>query len=193
MTSRGASGEDFLPGAKVHLSPNRDQRPGDSEVDLLVIHNISLPPGEFGGPWIDDLFLNRLDPSQHPYFDEIKGLRVSAHLLIRRDGELIQYVPLEQRAWHAGVSSFCNRECCNDFSIGIELEGTDDKPYTEAQYATLARATREIMRRYPAITKDRITGHADIAPQRKTDPGPAFDWSRYRRLLKSADEATDIT
>ena len=156
-----------------------DERPPGGRVDLLVIHSISLPPGEFGGPWIDDLFMNRLDPEAHPYFREIAGLRVSCHLLIRRDGRMIQYVPLNRRAWHAGVSSFCGREGCNDFSIGIELEGADDRPFTDAQYAALTRATRQIVTRYPAITKSRITSHAAIAPQRKTDPGPHFDWPRY--------------
>jgi AmpD protein len=154
-------------------------------VDLLVIHNISLPPGEFGGPWIEHLFLNRLDPSIHPYFQEIQHLKVSSHLLILRDGELIQYVPLNKRAWHAGKSSFHGRERCNDFSIGIELEGTDDQPYTDAQYATLNEVTHDILSLFPAITPDRIVGHADISPDRKTDPGPAFDWQRYLRTLRA--------
>jgi AmpD protein len=173
----------WLGTARHCLSPNRDERPSGVTVDLLVIHNISLPPGEFGGPWIENLFTNRLDPEAHPYFRELTGLRVSAHLLIRRDGSLIQYVPLHQRAWHAGASRFEGREGCNDFSIGIELEGTDDAPYTDAQYRTLTQATREIMARYPAITPERIRGHSDIAPERKSDPGPAFDWLRFRLLL----------
>ncbi|RDH88108.1 MAG: 1,6-anhydro-N-acetylmuramyl-L-alanine amidase AmpD [endosymbiont of Seepiophila jonesi] len=164
-------------------SPNQDERPPGCEIDLLVIHNISLPPGEFGGPWIDDLFLNRLRSEQHPYFAEIAALRVSSHLLIRRDGESIQYVPLRHRAWHAGESFFSGRQRCNDYSIGIELEGTDEQPYTDAQYTALVKVTREIMVRYPTITPDRITGHADISPGRKTDPGPAFDWERYRSML----------
>ena len=185
MQSHAASGGVLLADAEIRLSPNRDPRPEGCEIDLLVIHNISLPPGEFGGPWIDDLFLNRLDPTRHPYFEAIKDLRVSAHLLIRRDGELIQYVPLEQRAWHAGVSNYCGREGCNDFSIGIELEGTDDVAYTDVQYRTLIRATREIMRRYPAVTSNRIAGHAEIAPARKTDPGPAFDWPYYQSRLEA--------
>ncbi len=154
-----------------------------TRVDLLVIHGVSLPPGEFGGPWIDALFQNRLDPQAHPYFGPIAGLKVSSHLLIRRDGELIQYVDLTKRAWHAGVSSFQGRERCNDFSIGIELEGTDDLPYASSQYQVLAEVSRTILTRFPAITPDRIVGHSDIAPGRKTDPGPAFDWERYRRLL----------
>jgi AmpD protein len=172
-----------LPGAVQQPSPNQDARPPDCVIDLLVIHNISLPPGEFGGPWIDNLFLNRLDPSSHPYFRQIHQLRVSSHLLIRRDGRLIQYVPLNKRAWHAGKSSFRGREQCNDFSIGIELEGTDDKPYTDVQYTTLHQVTSEILSRFPEITPDRIVGHADISPGRKTDPGPAFDWLRYRRMI----------
>lgn len=181
MNSTTCSG--WLESVRRCPSPNQDQRPAACEVDLLVIHNISLPPDQYGGPWIDRLFLNQLPPEQHPYFAEIHQLRVSAHLLIRRDGERVQYVPLHRRAWHAGQSCFDGRERCNDFSIGIELEGSDETPYTEAQYRALARTIREIQRRYPAISDDRITGHCDIAPGRKTDPGPAFDWQRLRRLL----------
>jgi AmpD protein len=172
-----------LPNARQRPSPNQDERPEGCTVDLLVIHNISLPPGEFGGAWIDDFFLNRLEPSAHPYFEQISDLRVSSHLLIRRDGELIQYVPLDRRAWHAGASLFQDRERCNDFSIGIELEGTDETPFTDDQYRTLSRVTRRIMHIYPGITKERITGHSDIARGRKTDPGAAFDWDRFRSLL----------
>jgi AmpD protein len=179
VTARSA----WLPNALRVPSPNRDQRPPDELVDLLVIHGISLPPGEFGGPWIDALFQNRLDPEAHPYFGAIAGLRVSAHLLIRRDGELIQYINLHERAWHAGASSFRGRTSCNDFSIGIELEGADEIPYEDAQYQVLADSTREIMARFPGITGDRIAGHSDIAPGRKTDPGPAFDWKRFRDLI----------
>lgn len=176
----------LLPDALQQPSPNQDERPSGCSVDLLVIHNISLPPGEFGGPWIDHLFHNQLDSSLHPYFQEIHQLRVSSHLLIRRDGQLIQYVPLNLRAWHAGHSTFQGRERCNDFSIGIELEGTDDLPYTDAQYATLIKTTREILARFPDITPDRIVGHADISPGRKTDPGVAFDWHRYQQMLGQA-------
>ena len=161
-------------------SPHHNVRPVAEDISLLVVHNISLPPGEFGGPWIDDLFLGRLDPDAHPYFATIHHLKVSAHCLIRRDGELVQYVPFHLRAWHAGVSSFAGREGCNDFSIGIELEGTDEVPYTRVQYETLAELTRALMARYPAITQERLTGHCDIAPGRKSDPGSAFDWVRYR-------------
>ncbi len=174
----------LLPEAEQHISPNHDARPAEGNISLLVIHNISLPPGEFGGPWIDDFFLNKLSPNAHPYFTEIQNLRVSSHLLIRRNGQLIQYVPLDQRAWHAGESAYEGQAHCNDFSIGIELEGTDDQPYTQAQYKTLAHTTQEIMHRYPAITPQRITGHADIAPGRKTDPGPAFDWQYFHHILR---------
>ncbi|WP_456417714.1 1,6-anhydro-N-acetylmuramyl-L-alanine amidase AmpD [Thiolapillus sp.] len=165
-------------------SPNCDDRPAGALIDLLVIHNISLPPKQFGGPWIEDFFLNRLDPSQHPYFQEIHHLRVSAHFLIRRDGEILQFVPMHKRAWHAGESCFQGRSRCNDFSIGIELEGADDIPYTDAQYQRLAWLSRTIMEACPAICKERIAGHQDIAPNRKTDPGPAFDWRRYLSLLE---------
>ncbi len=176
--------EGWLTQATRCHSPNQDERPTDAVVDLLVIHNISLPPGEFGGPWIDDLFHNRLNRGAHPYFEEIADLKVSAHLLIRRDGKLIQYVPLHRRAWHAGPSCFEGREQCNDYSIGIELEGTDDAPYTPEQYLTLAKTTREILAAFPAITTERIKGHSDIAPGRKSDPGPAFDWRRFHQLLE---------
>jgi len=152
-------------------------------VDLLVVHGISLPPGELGGHWIEALFQNRLDPQAHPYFRSIADLRVSAHLLIRRDGELVQFVDLAKRAWHAGPSCFQGRERCNDFSIGIELEGTETVPYTDAQYAVLAETVRAVMERFPAITPARLVGHSDIAPGRKTDPGPAFDWARLRSAL----------
>lgn len=172
--------------ARLVLSSNRDERPAGCEISLLVIHNISLPPGEFGGDWIEDLFLNRLDPQAHPYFKSICELKVSAHLLIRRSGELIQFVPLEQRAWHAGESMFAGVERCNDYSIGIELEGCDEEGFEEAQYQMLGRVTRQLMQRFPAITLDRIVGHSDISPGRKTDPGPAFDWEHYRSLIGKA-------
>lgn len=164
-------------------SCNDDERPAGADIDLLVIHAISLPPGEFGGPWIDAFFTNQLDPAAHAYFQDIYTLRVSAHLLIRRDGEVVQYVPFHRRAWHAGVSCFDGRERCNDFSIGAELEGCDDEAFSDMQYATLAVITRCLMRHYSGITLDRIVGHSDIAPGRKTDPGPCFDWSRYRSSL----------
>jgi N-acetyl-anhydromuramoyl-L-alanine amidase len=161
-------------------SPNFDARPTDVRISLLVIHNISLPPGQFGGPWIVELFTNQLDPSAHPYFASIADMRVSAHFLIRREGALAQFVPCELRAWHAGESTWRRRSNCNDFSIGIELEGTDHLPYDDAQYQTLARLTRALRKRYPL--KD-VAGHRDIAPGRKTDPGPAFDWPRFRKLI----------
>ncbi|MGL5975075.1 MAG: 1,6-anhydro-N-acetylmuramyl-L-alanine amidase AmpD [Aeromonas sobria] len=164
-------------------SPHHNERAAPDDISLLVVHGISLPPGEFGGPFIDDLFMGRLDPDAHPYFAGIHQLRVSAHCLIRRDGELVQYVPFGARAWHAGVSSWQGREACNDFSIGIELEGTDETPYTEAQYRALASLARAISGRYPAITCEKIVGHCDIAPGRKTDPGASFQWDHLRQLL----------
>jgi len=173
----------WLAQARRVPSPNWDLRPPGTVVDLLVIHNISLPPGELGGPWIDALFQNRLDPTAHSYFATLQGLRVSAHLLIRRDGALVQYVPLHLRAWHAGQSSFRGRANCNDFSIGIELEGSDTLPFAEPQYLTLVQVTHSLMKRYPAITPEHIAGHSDIAPGRKTDPGPAFDWTGYLMAL----------
>jgi AmpD protein len=165
-------------------SPNFDDRPDISNINLLVIHAISLPAGEFGGPWIDQLFCNQLTAEDHDSFQDICGLKVSAHILISREGEIVQYVPFHRRAWHAGESSFQGSECCNDFSIGIELEGCDDKDFEEMQYQQLANLTREIMKRYPGITTERITGHSDIAPGRKTDPGPLFDWDHFYHLLE---------
>ncbi|WP_371190241.1 1,6-anhydro-N-acetylmuramyl-L-alanine amidase AmpD [Thalassotalea ponticola] len=165
-------------------SPYCDDRE-DSDISLLVIHNISLPPGQFGGPYITDLFMGRLNPAEHDYFVDIYQLKVSAHVLVRRDGSVIQYVPFHKRAWHAGVSCFQGREKCNDFSIGIELEGTDTAPYTDAQYASLATITQAIQAHYPDITEQRITGHCDIAPGRKTDPGQSFDWHCFRRTLSA--------
>ena len=176
-------GELWLPDLSHEPSPNADERPAGADVDLLVIHSISLPPGQFGGGYIRDLFLNRLDPDAHPYFREIAHLEVSAHLLVRRDGSAIQFVALDRRAWHAGLSNFCGRERCNDFSIGIELEGSDETPFTAAQYARLATLTLQVQALFPAIGEQRIVGHSDIAPGRKTDPGPCFDWARYRQQL----------
>lgn len=167
-------------------SPHFNQRPDDEAPSLLVIHNISLPPGEFGGPWIDQLFTGTLPAEAHPYFASIAGLRVAAHCLIRRDGEIVQYVSFDRRAWHAGESCFEGRDNCNDFSIGIELEGTDDLPYTPAQYASLAAVTTLLMQHYP-LTSSRITGHCDIAPTRKTDPGPSFDWGHYKHMIKKSN------
>jgi len=170
--------------ARQEPSPNCDERPQGVEPDLIVVHGISLPPGEFGGPWIDQLFTNALPPDGHPYFAEVAGLRVSSHLLIRRSGEVVQYVPFQRRAWHAGVSAWAGRERCNDYSIGIELEGADHLPYESTQYAMLARVIAVLCRSYPCLTPDRVVGHSDIAPGRKTDPGPAFDWPRLRSLVQ---------
>jgi AmpD protein len=170
--------------ARQEPSPNCDERPPGVEPDLIVVHGISLPPGEFGGPWIDQLFTNGLSPDGHPYFAEVAGLRVSSHLLIRRTGEIVQYVPFQRRAWHAGASSWAGRERCNDYSIGIELEGADHSPYESAQYAMLARVIAVLCRHYPHLTPERVVGHSDIAPGRKTDPGPAFDWPRLRSLVQ---------
>nr|VFK36627.1 MAG: AmpD protein [Candidatus Kentron sp. SD]VFK39563.1 MAG: AmpD protein [Candidatus Kentron sp. SD] len=180
----GAKGQ-WLEGIQRILSPNCNERPRGCVVELLVIHSISLPPGEFGGCFIDDLFLNRLDPSAHPSFCEISKLCVSSHLLVRRDGKVTQYVPFHRRAWHAGVSQFGGKTNCNDFSIGIELEGSDDTPYEDIQYRHLVNLAQLIMSIYPAITPDRIKGHSDIAPGRKTDPGPSFDWNLFRHLLSN--------
>ena len=173
----------LLSPARLVPSPNQDARPEGAEVDLLVVHGISLPPGEFGGPEIEALFSNTLDWDAHPYFDEIRGLEVSAHLLIRRDGEVLQFVPFSGRAWHAGQSSFRGRDRCNDHSIGIELEGDDDTPYEDAQYTALAGVVAALLEVYPKLTRRRIAGHCDIAPGRKSDPGPAFDWLRLYDLL----------
>lgn len=183
MTTTSCAIQDhLLEGAKLCPSPNHNERPA-GEISLLVIHNISLPPGQFGGPGVRQLFTNCLDPDEHPYYREIQGLEVSAHLLIDRQGTVTQFVPFDRRAWHAGRSCFDGRENCNDFSIGIELEGADEIAYTDAQYLMLARVTRALMEAYPAITPERICGHSHIAPGRKTDPGPAFDWDRFQRLL----------
>ena len=170
--------------ARQEPSPNCDERPQGVEPDLIVVHGISLPPGEFGGPWIDQLFTNVLPPDVHPYFPEVAHLRVSSHLLIRRSGEVVQFVPFQRRAWHAGVSSWAGRERCNDFSIGIELEGVDHSPYESTQYAMLARVIAVLCRSYPHLAPGRVVGHSDIAPGRKSDPGPAFDWPRLRSLVQ---------
>lgn len=171
----------WLDAARQLPSPNCDARPGDEAPTLIVIHNISLPPGEFSGNAVEELFTNRLDWDAHPYYQGIRGLQVSAHFFIRRDGELIQFVPCSLRAWHAGASTWCGRERCNDFSIGIELEGTDELPFTDVQYARLNELLATLRAAYPI--KD-IAGHSDIAPGRKTDPGPHFVWSRITDALK---------
>jgi AmpD protein len=167
-------------GARFVPSPHCDERPADASIDLLVIHNISLPPGEFGGREVEDFFLGRLHPGAHPFFAGIAAMRVSAHFFVRRSGEVVQFVPCELRAWHAGVSSWNGREKCNDFSIGIEVEGTDWQPYADAQYEALADLTEAIFERYGELA---LAGHSDIAPGRKTDPGPHFDWARFRAAI----------
>ena len=182
MTAWTAEG--WLNGAEWLPSPNFGPRPADAEVSLAVIHNISLPPNEFGGEWITDLFLNQLDPAAHPYFATIHTYEVSAHFLIRRDGALLQFVSCARRAWHAGVSSWRGRERCNDFSIGIELEGLEGGTFEHAQYVTLGRLIDALARRYPLRA---IAGHEHVAPGRKADPGAGFDWTLVRLLPATAD------
>lgn len=173
----------WLPGARHVPSPNQDERPSGTTVDLVVLHAISLPPDQFGGPYVEALFTNRLDPHAHPYFATLEGLRVSAHFFIDRRGTLTQFVALDARAWHAGVSSWQGRERCNDFSVGVELEGCDTLTFEDAQYATLAGLLATLFARLPALSAARVVGHSDVAPGRKTDPGPCFDWARARRGL----------
>lgn len=174
---------DILIGAQLLESPNQNARPDSTDIELLVIHNISLPPGEFGSSSIKQFFCNELDCDAHPFYQEIADLKVSAHLLIDREGRLTQFVPFSMRAWHAGESSFCARSNCNDFSIGIEMEGTDFEPFTDSQYSSLVDVTRLLLGAYPKMSIDKIVGHSDIAPDRKTDPGPCFEWDRYRQAL----------
>jgi AmpD protein len=164
-------------------SPHCDERPQDTLIDMIVIHGISLPPGEFGSSAVSELFCGELDTKSHPSFYDLAALRVSAHLFIRRTGELIQFVPFHKRAWHAGKSYFQGKTSCNDFSIGIELEGVDHITYEEAQYQQLGKVVRLLMQIYPGITKERIVGHVDIAPGRKTDPGPVFDWQYLKGII----------
>lgn len=165
-------------------SPNFDERPPGTVIDLIVVHGISLPPAEYGGPWIDRLFMNTLPADAHPYFASVATLKVSTHVLIRRDGHCVQYVPFHKRAWHAGQSNYRGRERCNDFSIGIELEGADAEPYEPAQYRALAETVVDLCAAYSSLSIDRVVGHSDIAPGRKTDPGIAFDWPRLNALLR---------
>lgn len=174
----------LLAGVRQVLSPHFDGRPAGVAPELIVLHGISLPPGEFGGPWIDRLFCGDLPPDAHPYFATLAGARVSAHLLIGRAGAVTQYVPFQARAWHAGASSYLGRAACNDFSIGIELEGTDQVPYTDAQYCTTTALVAALCASYPTLSGERIVGHSDVAPGRKTDPGPVFDWPRLRAALQ---------
>jgi AmpD protein len=179
----GVNADGIVGGARYVPSPNCDDRPADDAVRLIVIHGISLPPGEFGGEDVVRFFCNTLDCEAHPYYAGLRGLRVSAHFLIRRGGECLQFVPCTRRAWHAGASTWRGRDRCNDFSVGIELEGTDETPYTDQQYAALSRLVAALARAYPI---EDVVGHADIAPGRKSDPGPAFDWARFRALAGRA-------
>jgi N-acetyl-anhydromuramoyl-L-alanine amidase len=181
----------LLAGVRQVLSPHFDERPKDVVPALVVIHGISLPAGEFGGPWIDQLFAGNLRAEAHPSFLETAALRVSAHALIRRDGSITQYVPFGMRAWHAGQSQYQGRSGCNDFSIGIELEGTDTTPYTDAQYESLAALVGALLSTYHTLSAERVAGHSDIAPGRKTDPGPVFEWARFRALLAEHQQATE--
>ena len=177
----GATG--LTVGVRQVLSPHADARPARAAPELVIVHGISLPPGEFGGPWIDRLFTGNLPPDTHPFFREASRSRVSAHALIDRRGEIVQYVPFGLRAWHAGVSEYQGRASCNDFSIGIELEGTDEVPYEDVQYVRLAALIQALLVAYPSLDRQRVVGHSDVAPGRKTDPGAAFDWPRLRALL----------
>ena len=177
----------WLDGVTRRVSPNFDDRPPETVIDLLVIHGISLPPGQYGGPYIDALFCNTLDYALDPSFTPLTWLKVSAHVLIRRSGEIVQFVPFTKRAWHAGESRFGERVRCNDFSIGIELEGCDERPYEARQYSALSELTSRLIAIYPGITRDHIVGHSDIAPERKSDPGVAFDWTRFDVLLAQND------
>jgi AmpD protein len=173
-------------GVRQIASPNHDARPPEVEADLIVVHGISLPPGEFGGPWIDRLFANTLPAEMHPYFAEVCSLRVSSHLVIQRDGAVTQYVSFIDRAWHAGTSNYQGREACNDFSVGVELEGTDTLEYESVQYGVLAEVVAALCAAYPRLSPQRVVGHSDISPGRKTDPGPAFDWPRARGQIAAA-------
>jgi AmpD protein len=181
----------LIDGVRFVASPNCDDRPDKILTTLIVIHGISLPPRQYGGPWIDALFTNTLPTDQHPYFAEISHLKVSSHLLIRRDGEIVQYVPFYKRAWHAGISCYADEENCNNFSIGIELEGSDDEPYEEIQYQQLSKTINALIDAYPSLSRERVAGHSDIAPGRKTDPGEAFDWSKLEHWLSMETNNTD--
>jgi len=180
----------LMRGAVQVPSPNCDARPPGVDAELIVVHGISLPPGEFGGPWIERFFTNSLPRDMHPYFEEIGGLKVSSHLLVARDGSLTQFVKFTDRAWHAGESRYEGRAACNDFSIGVELEGVDTTAYEAAQYDTLGEVVAALCDAYPRLSPDRIVGHSDIAPGRKTDPGPAFDWERAHRSVAAARAAS---
>jgi AmpD protein len=185
------TGRGLLTAARYVPSPNQDARPPGATLDLVVVHAISLPPGRYGGDWVERLFTNRLPPDAHEYFATVAHLRVSAHVFIRRDGDLVQFVPFHARAWHAGSSAWCHRLACNDYSVGIELEGDDDTPYEDAQYESLAGVVLALRRAYGTLAPDaasgsRLAGHSDVAPGRKTDPGPLFDWARLHARLADA-------
>jgi N-acetyl-anhydromuramoyl-L-alanine amidase len=177
----------WIVGVRRVLSPNYDERPAGTELGLIVVHGISLPPGEFGNGWIDRFFCNELRTDAHPFFATLEQVTVSAHVLIARDGALTQYVPFDARAWHAGQSQHCGRTACNDFSVGIELEGMDDVPYTSVQYQVLGELVAALSRSYPSLRHADVVGHSDIAPGRKTDPGPAFDWELFELELAAAN------
>lgn len=179
--------QNWLENVRRVESPNCDDRPAGTDIELLVIHAISLPPREYGGPYIDQLFTNTLQDEAHPFFKEIADLKVSAHLLVDRSGMITQYVPFNRRAWHAGESEFNGRQACNDFSIGMELEGCDEQPYSQAQYRTAAEVAALLMANWPQINRERIVGHCDIAPERKTDPGPFFDWQHFFSLIEEIE------
>jgi N-acetyl-anhydromuramoyl-L-alanine amidase len=180
----------WIEGVRRLDSPNCDDRPDAEDLGLIVVHGISLPPGEFGGAWIDRLFCNDLPLDADPYFATIQGLKVSTHVLVDRTGRVTQFVPFCRRAWHAGVSEYRGRSACNDFSVGIELEGTDETPYADAQYDALAALIKALRRAYPKLRRAQVVGHSDIAPGRKTDPGPAFDWDRLTKLLAARRRPT---
>ena len=183
MTVLSINEAGWLQPVEIERSPNYDARPENSKIKLVVVHGISLPPGEFGGGYIQQFFSNRLDPGAHEYFAEINEMRVSAHCLIERSGQIIQFVSFHDCAWHAGESNWQGEEACNQFSIGIELEGTDDLAYSDEQYSRLAELIDCLRKHFPEISEDAICGHNDIAPGRKTDPGPAFDWNRLRDVM----------
>lgn len=174
----------LITGAEYFPSPNFNSRPDNTDINLFVVHGISLPPGDFTSTDVIEFFQNKLDCTKHPYYESLRDMKVSAHLFIRRNGQLLQFVPLHLRAWHAGESIFQGRNNCNDYSIGVELEGTDDIPYTTEQYLCLVDVVKLLQKHYPSLSLDRIVGHSDIAPIRKTDPGPAFDWQRLHSLLR---------
>jgi AmpD protein len=180
----------WLEGVRWLPSPNFGERPGGAVVSLVVIHNISLPPDQFGGDWVEDFFLNRLDPAAHPYFSTISDLQVSAHFYVRRDGRVIQFVGCDQRAWHAGQSSWCDQDNCNDYSVGIELEGSDFQPYASEQYGVLWELLDALRTRYPITA---IAGHCHVAPGRKSDPGPYFDWPALRARYPDLDLPAEIS